>query len=348
MKILKEDLLPLVESARKIIKTRTTLPSLSCFLICCKGGSFTIRASNLDQEYQGACSGKGDLGPVCVRASSFYELVSNGGDSISMTIKDAGLEVESGWTALFPLVPVREFPEPLFKGGKEQGVILSDLADGIEQVAWARSSSSTEWIINGIHVNITPQSITCEATNRKAMGHYMKPAVSGAKEFIVPGDFASELASALRREKASLHVGDNSLSVTHSTGHYSCKLIEGHFINTKGVIGMERKAIGEIEIKPLINVLRMCQSLGEGDFCKVHIEFRKDGILVEMKGKNHFGELIPGQFEPLSFHADIKVILPALQSFRDTEKVNVHSAKGLQVVMSHNEYSTFMQALRET
>lgn len=346
MKILKEHLLPAVQSLSKL--AGGNLPILSSFRIEAEKGAMTIRATDLDQDAHVSLECSGDLPPLCVRASHFTELVARANDALTLTNGNNRLAIDSDWKAQLPILPAAEFPEPMFTDGVAQGCSTEALANAIEAVAWAASDDPERYKLMGVHVVLHEQKIEAECTDGRVLGHYLIPSIAGKADFLLPAEFAAAVVKALREPESTVFLSEKAIRVSHKHGQYGCKLMDAVYLSTKQILQDERTELGTLNLIETLSHVEMCRALSEEDYPHVELAFSRSGCdiksIAHKSGQNEYGGIVAGNFKDHHFPTAVKKLIRGLKSFRGVTSAKVFSASQ-KLIIAHNEYAMIISQI---
>src|ERR1017187_9723130 len=152
-----------LDNIRPIVGRRQTLPILSCIKLHTEQNRLHITGSNLDEFIVERIESDGEIDPVCV---SFNRLgMALSGKSVFITTKGRKILVKCGEDeTLISTLPADKFPPlPKFENSKTHGVACADLANAVNQVAFAGSTDPGRYILNSVLISSSAKKMTTVA-----------------------------------------------------------------------------------------------------------------------------------------------------------------------------------------
>ena len=274
-----------------------SLPILSCVKLEAKADVLTASFSNLDEYRQERVPCVGGLECVCVNLSALQNAA--GGEECDLTLDGNKLVVSWGRNAIkLPTMDPEEFPAMPTMDSKAIGVTCSDLADGIDAVAWCASKDISRYQLQSVHlIGEAKGGLTCESTDGHRLAIWKMPAVAADFEAVVPDSSAGNFAGALRREKATLGVSENAVFVHHEGGFYHTKQIDGKYPNTNQVIPGSAKEIGNVSVPALSSIVARCCAFPNPHNIGLHMAFGPCGAEFTMATDDDISLTLDGDFK---------------------------------------------------
>lgn len=284
---------------KPIVKGRT-IPILNCVRLEAKRNRLTITASDIDQFQTAKVECEDDLDALCVNAQHLSCCIPAEG-IVRFKSSDNQLEIKHGKSVFkLNIQDAAEFPPmPETKDCKLQGIQCKDLAEGIKAVAWAvEPEELISQILTSVHVAPKAKMLTVEATNRKELASFDRPLICPVFEMLLPGDFAARASDCLLQKGAELKLSDRAIYITHDSGSYWCKQMEGKYPATDFVRAFKTSELGAIDVRMTLQALDSCLSLSDPSKTPVALlTFSKDGLDIDFSALGAASFTIPGVFK---------------------------------------------------
>ena len=274
MKILKSNLLTVLDKTASLASRRTTLPSLMSLKIEANDNTFSISATDLNCYAVASCECDGELAPACVPATAFNGLARSAKDEIELMMDGTRLKFISNGVAMLSLVPVDEFPPFPSAEAKSLGISCDDLADCIEGVAWAATSDDefSRPFTAGVWCKLEPKRMRTASTNGKHLALMDRAIICADAEFVLQAKYAPQLCSALREKDAMFSLSTNCAIVKSPTLTLAVKLIDHPFPNVYGVIDQEQVKTGVLPVQEIIQAIDNATMIsGIDKFCNAEL-----------------------------------------------------------------------------
>jgi DNA polymerase-3 subunit beta len=278
-----------VAGVQPLIKSRATVPILTCLKVWAADGLLTVVATDFDAYASVSCPCEGDLEPICVDAQQLEYLARQAkpDEMIDFSIENGKLVVRSNGTARLSILDAAEFPKWPTLSGTNLGVNALDLADCIGGVIWATEPNPKVTIDRWrelVWVKCTAKSIEACGTNSKELAYVNKPVISAAVEFLFPSKHAKLLVDALNGGASEVTLNDKFISASSGTAQVALKLAEGKYVPIQYVIGQRNTPLGplgSVEMAPILEALHTIKALGrDEEYLPAKIEFGPFGIRI--------------------------------------------------------------------
>ena len=348
MKLNTKKLKTALDNLAKITARKMSLPILSCVKLSAANNLLTIEASNLDEYQTETVECDGETGAFCVSAKHLSASV--GGSE--MDLEWDGKKLTIKWdTSIFrvPTLASDDFPPAPSEKASEIGLNCGDLAKGISAVLFAASDESNRYVLNSVHLQGKPKSITCVATNGRMLAVHEANQIAAAFEALVPREFAPNFCAALNREDAVFSVSEKHLFAHHKSGMYLCKQIEESYPNWKQVVPTEFKVSGTLPVAPMVEAFSRCAAFYDEKSFAVKLDFQASGVQFTYDGeRGNVEKLIDGKFEPLIIALDFQYMTKICNAF-DCESVSFSGTDELSaLVFQSNDLKTIIMPMRLT
>ncbi len=240
-------LLSLLSMTGKVISSKNQLPILDYFLFELKDGRLKVTASDLETVLTGSIEvdnveSEGIIAaPARLMLDSLKEFAEM---PLTIEVNDSTWEIKISWNSgvsSIPGVSGVSYPAmpPLNESAKTMEFDVETLVNGINKTVFATADDELRPVMNGVYINITPESTTFVGTDAHKLVRYTAEShVDAADSFILPKKPANLLKSMLLKEEGMIRVTCDSRNVIFELKNHtlSCRLIEGNYPNYNAVI----------------------------------------------------------------------------------------------------------------
>ena len=298
-------LLGLLQTTNKVISSKNTLPILDYFLFDLKDGVLKITASDLETTLVGtlpveSVEREGLIAvPVKLMLDSLKEFSEQ---PLTIEANETTWEIVVSWKSgklTLPGTSGLSYPElPQLSEAKQTITMDVDaLLTGINKTIFATADDELRPVMNGVYVNIEPQSVTFVATDAHKLVKYTAENASDmAASFILPKKPANLLRGMLPKEEedVTIEFDDKNVLFRLKNQVLICRLIEGNYPNYNAVIPANNPNKVFVDRVELLNAFRrvaVCSNQstnlikfdikqGEINLTAQHLFFYKNGSLV--------------------------------------------------------------------
>jgi len=244
--ITRESLLPALQMVSGVVDRRQTLPILSNVLIKVDNESLTITATDMEVELVAVVKEKlGVKGETTLPARKLLDICRTlpQGASLSVEVKNDRTLIRSG-KSRFTLsnLPAQEFPTIDISNPEIKFKIKNqDLRGLIENTQFAMAQQDVRYYLNGLLLEIGPDSLRAVATDghRLALDEKLIPTeAEGSRQIIVPRKGVMEFSRLLHdgEEEIEVKISANHIHVEFDEVRFTSKLIDGKFPDYQRVI----------------------------------------------------------------------------------------------------------------
>ena len=240
-------LLSLLSMTGKVISSKNQLPILDYFLFELKDGRLKVTASDLETVLTGSIEvdnveSEGIIAaPARLMLDSLKEFAEM---PLTIEVNDSTWEIKISWNSgvsSIPGVSGVSYPAmpPLNESAKTMEFDVETLVNGINKTVFATADDELRPVMNGVYINITPESTTFVGTDAHKLVRYTAEShVDAADSFILPKKPANLLKSMLLKEEGMIRVTCDSRNVIFELKKHtwSCRLIDGNYPNYNAVI----------------------------------------------------------------------------------------------------------------
>ena len=260
-------LLGLLQTTNKVISSKNTLPILDYFLFDLKDGVLKITASDLETTLVGtlpveSVEREGLIAvPVKLMLDSLKEFSEQ---PLTIEANETTWEIVVSWKSgklTLPGTSGLSYPElPQLSEAKQTITMDVDaLLTGINKTIFATADDELRPVMNGVYVNIEPQSVTFVATDAHKLVKYTAENASDmAASFILPKKPANLLRGMLPKEEEDVTVefDDKNVLFRLKNQVLNCRLIEGNYPNYNAVIPANNPNKVFVDRVELLNAIR--------------------------------------------------------------------------------------------
>ncbi len=280
----------------KVASKNPTLPVLAGLYLEAKGGTLTIKATNLDLGVTVAVPVKVlEPGSVVVPAQVLGAFLNSlpKGKTITLTSDDKTLVVKTGGTrSTMKTLPAEDFPlipEVADDGGFS--IPAKDLVAGIKAVSYAAAVGSIKPEISSICLSYEKGELVFAATDsfRLAEKRVKIKETPSFSQILIPQKNATEIARILDTvtEDVSLTIEDNQLAFRAGDLYLTSRVISGTFPDYKQIIPKESTSSATVLKQDLIASLRTSLIFSDAfNQLKFNVVPKEKKFEVETKNQN--------------------------------------------------------------
>ena len=260
-------LLGLLQTTNKVISNKNTLPILDYFLFDLKDGVLKITASDLETTLVGtlpveSVEREGLIAvPVKLMLDSLKEFSEQ---PLTIEAIETTWEIVVSWKSgklTLPGTSGLSYPELPQLNETKQTITLDvdTLLTGINKTIFATADDELRPVMNGVYVNIEPQSVTFVATDaHKLVKYTAENASEMAASFILPKKPANLLRGMLPKEEENVTIefDDKNVLFRLKNQVLICRLIEGNYPNYNAVIPANNPNKVFVDRIELLNAIR--------------------------------------------------------------------------------------------
>jgi len=310
-----------LDALRPIFKTRNTLPILYCVKLFTESNRLHIAATNLDEYAVEKIEADGEFGPVCVSFNHLSLALSGSETEIVIDGNSAKIICGDNQTIISTLDD-DEFPKlPRFDDSQTHGVACTEAARAIGLVSWAASDDKGRYLINSVLIASESAKLTAVATNGRELAIAEVACIGSDFEVVIPSEFVSNASTALNRKGASLASNRNQIRVTHESGVYFCKQIDGLYPNYKNAIPKDVKPLGTVLVAEFKSTIAGCCGFSSDSEAKGLFSFSKKEVMVELIGdlNSQVARHMLGKFDNFTVALSTKKMLKIFQNLKSEE-----------------------------
>ena len=236
-------LLGLLQTTNKVISSKNTLPILDYFLFDLKEGVLKITASDLETTLVGtlAVENVEREGLIAVPVKLMLDSLKEFSEQpLTIEANESTWEIVVSWKSgklTLPGTSGLSYPNlPELNAETKQSLALDvdTLMVGINKTIFATADDELRPVMNGVYINLEPQSVTFVATDaHKLVKYASETAAEATASFILPKKPANLLRGLLPKEDGEITVefDDKNVLFRLKNQVLICRRIEGNYPN---------------------------------------------------------------------------------------------------------------------
>jgi DNA polymerase-3 subunit beta len=250
-----------------VLNTSNTLPILDDFLFELKDSTLFITASDLEttMTVSIALEKAEDPGAVTIPAKILIDTLKTFADiPVQFTINKETLGVEiSAGEGKYKLSGHKseEFPQaPELEGTTNVAIESELLVNAINKTLFATGNDELRPVMSGVFLELTPDDITCVATDAHKLVRYRRTDFSAADaaSFIMPKKPLNQLKNILGTGEGQVNIEYNQTNAEFNFDNVkmTCRLIDGKYPNYEAVIPTDNPNKLTVDRNSLLNSIR--------------------------------------------------------------------------------------------
>ncbi len=267
-------LLTLLATTGKVISNKNQLPILDYFLFELRDGRLKVTASDLETTLVGSIEVDNveDEGVIAAPARLMLDSLKEFPElPLTIDVNDSTWEIKINWnsgTSSIPGVSGMSYPALPALGEDHKSIEfdVDTLVNGINKTIFATADDELRPVMNGVYINIQPESTTFVGTDAHKLVRYCAEMQSDiSASFILPKKPANLLKSVLLKEEDAINVSFDAKNVIFQLKSHTlvCRLIEGNYPNYNAVIptaNPNKVLIDRIELVNGIKRVAVCSN----------------------------------------------------------------------------------------
>ena len=260
-------LLGLLQTTNKVISSKNTLPILDYFLFDLKEGVLKITASDLETTLVGtlAVENVEREGLIAVPVKLMLDSLKEFSEQpLTIEANESTWEIVVSWKSgklTLPGTSGLSYPNlPELNAETKQSLALDvdTLMVGINKTIFATADDELRPVMNGVYINLEPQSVTFVATDAHKLVKYASETAEATASFILPKKPANLLRGLLPKEDGEITVefDDKNVLFRLKNQVLICRLIEGNYPNYNAVIPANNPNKVFVDRLELLNAIR--------------------------------------------------------------------------------------------
>ncbi len=253
----------------KVINSKNALAILDNFMLVLEGDELRITGSDSENALTArikVAEPEGS-GRLCLGARRLVELLKEMPDQgVSVDINDDTLEVQLTYAAgHYSFVGISADQYPQFKAAPTDAEPISfsiateQLITGLDNTMFAVSTDEYRMIMQGVYLDIQPESVTYVATDTRKLVRYIDrrtaPGVTGS--CIIPVKPATVIKNVFAKDE-SLNITMTSRSATVESENFTfqCTFLNGNYPDYNRVIPRNNSLVLTVDRVALLNAVR--------------------------------------------------------------------------------------------
>lgn len=277
----------------KVINSKNALTILDNFYIKLEGNMLTITGSDQENALTArleVTSAKGD-GNFCLGARRLVELLKELPDQgMEVSVNDDTLEVQLSYASghySFVALPGDQYPQFRADTAGEPisfSIATEQMIAGLDNTMFAVSNDEYRQIMQGVLLDIAPDSITFVATDTRKLVRYIDrrtaPGVTGS--CVLPSKPSNVLKNVFAKEE-TLNITMNARNAVIESEHYTfqCTFLNGNYPDYNRVIPRTNSLVLTVERAALLNAVRRVGIFVEVDGGLEKFRITPDNILIK-------------------------------------------------------------------
>ncbi len=296
IKVLQQDLLPVVQSVARSSGVKATLPVLANILLQTEKNKLKLSATNLEigviKEVSAEIIEEGD---ITIPGKIFQELIQSLDGELTLEVTGNQLTIKtSKFSSKLNGIPATEFPQIPLSSDKSVFIDAQILSKAIPEIAFAAAVDEGRPILTGILTQLKKNTLELVATDGFRLSHKYIKAGSNDSVFaaLIPKKTFEEVVRLIQEEqspqdKVEVSTAENQNQMVFKIGNtqISSRLIEGQFPSWEKIIPQE------IINKTIVNreeALKSCKiasifAKGEANIIKINAANNKLKFQSEAK-----------------------------------------------------------------
>ena len=285
-------LLHALQSISKVIASKNTLPILDSFLFNLEGEKLTITASDVETRLVSSIDvvSPDGFGLFAIDAKRLLDPLKDLPEQpLTFEIDNDNMNVKVFYAnGKFSLPGQRGDTYPQQKPLKEGAFSLSlesqILLNGISRVLFASADDELRPVMNGLYIDLQPESITIVASDGHKLARLRNFSVHASERasFILPKKPANLLKALLSKnaEKVIVTFDENNAYFKATTFEMVCRLIEGRFPNYEAVIPADNPNVATIDRLSFMSAMKRVSVFSSQSSGLAKVELLENEIIV--------------------------------------------------------------------
>lgn len=282
-----------VSAVSKVINSKNALSILDNFYIRLEGETLTITGSDQENALTAtlAVTGVKGEGSLCLGARRLVELLKELPDQgMEVKVNDDTLEVQLSYASghySFVGIPGDQYPQ--FEADTTGDAITFSIATeqmiaGLDNTMFAVSTDEYRQIMQGVLMDVAPESITFVATDTRKLVRYTdrRTATGVQGSCVIPAKPASVIKNVFSKEE-SLTFVMNSRNAVIKSEHFTlqCTFLNGNYPDYNRVIPRNNTQVLTVDRVSLLNAVRRVGIFVEVDGGLEKFRITSDNILIK-------------------------------------------------------------------
>lgn len=285
-------------SVSKVINSKNALTILDNFYIKLEGNQLTITGSDQENALTARLevSGAKGEGAFCLGARRLVELLKELPDQgVEFNVNDNTLEVQLSYSAgnySFVGLPGDQYPQFTADTAGEPisfAIATEHMIAGLDNTMFAVSNDEYRQIMQGVLLDIAPDSITFVATDTRKLVRYIDrrtaPGVQGS--CVIPSKPSTIIKNVFVKEE-TLNITMNARNAVIESEHFTfqCTFLNGSYPDYNRVIPRNNSQVLTVDRLSLLNAVRRVGIFVEVDGGLEKFRITPENILIKSNDPN--------------------------------------------------------------
>ncbi|MBD5234017.1 MAG: DNA polymerase III subunit beta [Bacteroidales bacterium] len=277
----------------KVINSKNALSILDNFLVRLEGNILTITGSDMENALTARLevTGTSGEGSFCIAARRFVELLKELPDQgVKVNIDEESLEVQLSYASghySFGALQGDQYPQFQADASGETiqfSIATEQMLTGLDNTMFAVSTDEYRQIMQGVNIDIAPDSITFVATDTRKLVRYIDrrtaPGVTG--HCILPSKPSNVIKNVFAKEE-TLNITMNSRNAVIESDRFTfqCTFLNGNYPDYNRVIPRDNNKVLTVDRVSLLNAVRRVGIFVEVDGGLEKFRITPDSILIK-------------------------------------------------------------------
>ena len=283
----------------KVINSKNALAILDNFLLTLDGDTFTITGSDVENALTARLevAGAKGSGSFCLGARRLVELLKELPDQgVEVDVNEDTLEVQLSYSSgHYSFVGLPGDQYPAFKADTEVNgpirfsVATEQIITGLDNTMFAVSNDEYRQIMQGVLLDIAPDSITFVATDTRKLVRYTDrrtaPGVTGS--CVLPSKPSTIIKNVFAKEETlDIAMSTRSAVIESANFTFQCTVLNGTYPDYNRVIPTRNSLVLTVDRLALLNAVRRVGIFVEVDGGLEKFRITPEAILLKTNDNN--------------------------------------------------------------
>ena len=334
----REALLKPLQLVTGVVERRQTLPVLANLLVQADENGLSLTGTDLEVEMIARCAvpieQHGEVTIPARKLADIWRALPDGAD-VAVTVEGEKATIKSGRSRFtLATLPASDFPK--VDNGEASVVVSlqqSQIGKLIDQVSFAMAQQDVRVFLNGMLLEIGPDTLRAVATDGHRLAMASKACESNApsgtvQQAIVPRKAVIEMGRLLDEEEEalSLQLGSNYLKVTKGSITLTTKLVDGQFPDYEKVVPKDASRVLSGDRETLKQGFQRASILSNEKYRGVRLAITPESLTIQANNpeQEEAEETVPVEFsgDQLEIGFNVSYLLDVL-SVLNSEKVQM-------------------------
>ncbi len=282
----------------KVINSKNALAILDNFLLTLDGNTFTITGSDQENALTATLevAGASGSGSLCLGARRLVELLKELPDQgVEVDVNEDSLEVQISYASghySFVGLPGDQYPAFTADDKAEPirfSVATEQIITGLDNTMFAVSNDEYRQIMQGVLLDIAPESLTFVATDTRKLVRYTDrrtaPGVTGS--CVIPSKPATIIKNVFAKEEIlNFSMTQRSAVISSDNYTFQCTFLNGNYPDYNRVMPRNNSLVLTVDRVALLNAVRRVGIFVEVDGGLEKFRITPEAILIKANDNN--------------------------------------------------------------